>query len=490
MSPMWVGADEEGQQKSMAAPAQQINFTDDKISRLIMRLAIPSIIGLSINALQQFVNAIFVGTLGAQAIAAVSMTLPIVVLLTAVGQGIGVGTASFVSRNLGAGNSLEASRGATLALALAVPIGGTITVALLLHLREFLAMLGASPTIMPAALEYASTLLFGYTVMLLNVVNGFIVRAEGNTRFSMWTMITAFALNTVLDPIFIFLLDLGVRGAALATLLSQIAAIGVYIAYFLKKRGIVRIRTSYITLSVDCIKQIAAIGAPATITSILSAVAFMLLYRAAAPFGDDSVAAVGIAVRLLTIGALPIVGFCIGSQAVLGFSCGAQDFARVEKAAKFMLSITVPFSVSFSALVMVFARPMVSLFSDSENVTEIAVSTCVVFHLFFGLFGVQYVVITLLQSLGRVRLSAVVSLARQGYLFIPAILLFPVVWGFNGLLASQALAELVAGLIALFVMLGQIDDLKGMRTRSAGDRVEAKSWRERGDHFGSAQDCG
>ncbi|TJW38638.1 MAG: MATE family efflux transporter, partial [Mesorhizobium sp.] len=253
---------------------------------------------------------------------------------------------------------------------------------------------------------------------------------------------------------------------------------------------IVRIRTSYITLSVDCIKQIAAIGAPATITSILSAVAFMLLYRAAAPFGDDSVAAVGIAVRLLTIGALPIVGFCIGSQAVLGFSCGAQDFARVEKAAKFMLSITVPFSVSFSALVMVFARPMVSLFSDSENVTEIAVSTCVVFHLFFGLFGVQYVVITLLQSLGRVRLSAVVSLARQGYLFIPAILLFPVVWGFNGLLASQALAELVAGLIALFVMLGQIDDLKGMRTRSAGDRVEAKSWRERGDHFGSAQDCG
>ncbi|QND69394.1 MATE family efflux transporter (plasmid) [Mesorhizobium loti] len=450
----------------MAAPEQHINLSDEKLSRLIMRLAIPSIIGLSINALQQFVNAIFVGTLGAQAIAAVSMTFPIVVLLLAVGQGLGVGTASFVSSHLGADNSLEASRGASLALALAVPIGVGLTVGLFLSLRKILAMLGASPTIMPAALEYASTLLFGYTLMLLNIVNGFIVRAEGNTRFSMWTMITAFALNTVLDPIFIFLLDLGVRGAALATLLSQIAAISVYIAYFLKKCGIVRIGTSYITFRVGRIKQIAAIGAPATITSILSAVAFMLFYRAAAPFGDASVAAVGIAVRLSTIGALPIIGFCIGSQAVLGFGWGAQDFARVEKAAKFMLFIAVAFSVSFSAVVLIFARPMVSLFSDNEDVIDLAVSACIVFHLFFGLFGVQYVAITLLQSLGRVRLSAVVSLARQGYLFIPAILLFPVIWGFNGLLACQAVAELVAGLIALFVIRGQIGVLKGMPSLS------------------------
>ncbi|KRR02275.1 MATE family efflux transporter [Bradyrhizobium jicamae] len=437
-----------------------IDLSDPNLLGLILRLALPSVVGVSTNALQQVVNAIFVGALGAQAIAAVGMTLPIVVLLTAVGQGIGAGTASFISRQLGAGEYLEASRGASTALAVAAPTGIILTVALLLNLQGIFVTLGATSTIMPVAIDYAATLLLGYTLMLLNIVNGFIVRAEGNTRFSMWTMITAFILNAVLDPAFIFLLDLGVRGAALATLASQIAAISLYIAYFANLRGIVLVRISHISLRADRIRQLALIGAPATMTSILSAIAFMLLYGAAAPFGDDSIAAVGIAVRLLTIGALPITGFCIGSQAILGFGWGSRDFARVLKTAKFILSMTVALSVAYSAAVVIFARPLVRLFSDSEKVTEIAVSTCIVFHLFFGLFGIQSFVTAMLQSFGRARLSAVVSLARQGYLFIPAVMLFPVISGFNGLLASQAIAELGAGIIALFVMFHQFAELR------------------------------
>ncbi|MCA6104072.1 MATE family efflux transporter [Bradyrhizobium australafricanum] len=449
----------EGDRDVMPKETQQIDLSDPNLTSLILRLAIPSIVSLSINSLQQVVNAIFVGALGTQAIAAVSMTFPILVLLTAVGQGIGVGTASFISRHLGAGEHLEASRGASTALALAAPIGILFTTALLLNLRGIFVTLGATLTIMPLALDYAATILFGYTLMLLNIVNGFIVRAEGNTRFSMWTMMTAFILNAVLDPVLIFLLDLGVRGAALATLVSQIAAICLYIAYFTKRRGMVLVRIAHISLRAVRIRQLALIGAPATMTSILSAIAFMLLYETSAPFGDDSIAAVGIAVRLLMIGALPIAGFCIGSQAVLGFGWGARDFARVLKAAKFMLSMTAALSFAYSAAVVIFARPLVTPFSDSEKVTEIAVPTCIVFHLFFGLFGIQSFVTTMLQSFGRARLSAVVSLARQTYLFIPAILLFPVIWGFNGLLASQAIAELGAGMIALFVMFNQFAEL-------------------------------
>lgn len=271
--------------RDVMANKKNIDLSDPNLSGLILRLAIPSIVGLSINALQQAVNAIFVGALGAQAIAAVSMTLPVVVLLTAVGQGIGVGTASFISRHLGAGEYMEASRGASTALALAAPIGIMLTVVLLLNLRRIFVTLGATPTIMPVVLDYAATLLFGYTLMLLNIVNGFIVRAEGNTRFSMWTMMTAFILNAVLDPAFIFLLGLGVRGAALATLVSQIAAIGLYIAHFSKLRGIVLVKLSYISLRTSRIRKIASIGAPATMTGILSAIASMLLYGAAAPFG-------------------------------------------------------------------------------------------------------------------------------------------------------------------------------------------------------------
>ncbi|MGL3104266.1 MATE family efflux transporter [Bradyrhizobium sp. BR 1432] len=205
----------------------------------------------------------------------------------------------------------------------------------------------------------------------------------------MWTMITAFILNAVLDPVFIFLLDLGVRGAALATLASQIAAISLYIAHFAKIRGVILVRMSHVSLGAGRIRQLAFIGAPASATSILSAIAVMLLNRAAAPFGDESIAAVGIAVQILTIGALPITGFCIGSQAILGFSWGARNFARVLKAAKFMLSITVASSIAYSAAVVIFARPLVRLFSDSDKVTEIAVSTCIVFHLFLDCLALR-----------------------------------------------------------------------------------------------------
>ncbi|MET4790970.1 putative MATE family efflux protein [Bradyrhizobium japonicum] len=451
--------------------SRYVDLSAQELPRLLLRLAIPSVIGLSINALQQALNAIFVGSLGAQAIAAVSMTMPIIILLGAVGEGIGVGTASFISRHLGADNELEASRGASTALALAAPIGVIMTIAMLVTLRGIFVVLGASPTILPIALDYATILLPGSTLMLLNIVSGFIARAEGNTRFSMWTMLTAFILNALLDPIFIFLLGLGVRGAALATLISQIAAISLYIAYFTKRLGTVLVSISQVSLRVDRIRQLALIGAPATTTSILAALAGMFLYGAAARFGDDFIAAVGIAVRILTIGALPITGFCIGSQAVLGFGWGARDFARVIKVAKFMLFITVALSFAYSAAVMLFVWPLVRLFSDSYKVTEIAVSSCIVFHLFFGLYGIQSVVTTMLQSQGRAGLSAVVSFARQGYLFIPAVLLFPLISGFSGVLASQAIAELGAGMIALFVILRQFAELRrGGPTHSARNR--------------------
>ncbi|WGR72963.1 MULTISPECIES: MATE family efflux transporter [unclassified Bradyrhizobium] len=455
---------------AMPKKSRHVDLSDQKLPSLLLRLAIPTVIGLSITALQQLLNAIFVGALGAQAIAAVSMTMPIVVFLAAAGEGIGVGAASFISRHLGAGKEVEASRGASTALALAAPIGVIMTTLLLLGLRSIFVALGATPTILPIALDYATILLLASPVMLLNIVSGFIARAEGNTRFSMWSMLSAFILNAFLDPLFIFLLDLGVRGAALATLLSQITAISLYIAYFAKRRGIVLVRISQVSLRVDRIRQLAFIGAPAAMTNILSALAGMFLYGAAAQFGDEFIAAVGIAVRILTIGALPINGFCVGSQAVLGFGWGARDFTRVLKVAKFMLSITIALSFAYSATVMVFVRPLVRLFSDSDKVTDIAVSTCIVFHLFFGFYGVQSVVTAMLQSLGRARLSAVVSFARQGYLFIPAVLLLPGISGFSGVLASQAIAELGAGTIALFVMLRQFAELRrGGPAHSASD---------------------
>ncbi|MGY4282151.1 Na+-driven multidrug efflux pump [Bradyrhizobium sp. LM2.7] len=184
----------ESERNLMPQKKQRIDLSDPNLSSLILRLAIPSVVGLSIHALQQVVNAIFVGALGVQAIAAVSMTLPIMVLLAAAGQGIGVGTASFISRHLGAREYLEASRGASTALALTAPTGIIVTVALLPSLPAIFATLGATPTIMPVALDYAGTLLFGNTLMLLNIVQR--VHCQSRRRYAIQHVGDAYRVST------------------------------------------------------------------------------------------------------------------------------------------------------------------------------------------------------------------------------------------------------------------------------------------------------
>lgn len=444
----------------LAGRSLHVSLGDENLRSLIIRLAIPSIVGLGANALHHVVNAAFVGTLGVEAVAAVSITFPLVILLAALGTGIGVGAASLISRRLGSKNLLGASVAASTSIALVIPIGIVASMVLSWQLEGLLRAFGATDTVLPYAIEYSRWLLLGYTLMLLNIVCGFIVRAEGNSRFSMWTMIVAFGLNTVLDPIFIFLWGLGVAGAGVATLISQVVAVMVYVAYFLRRGGIVRVLLQRVQPTRELLVDILTIGAPASFGQALSAVAFVVIYNIAATFGDATVAGAGIALRLLTVGALPITGLCLGAQAVLGYAWGALDHARVRSALWFMVTVTSLFAVLYSAIMVVWADEVVIAFTSDPAAQAIAARACVAFHIFFGTFGLQAVVAAYLQSIGKARLAAVVILSRQGYLLLPLALFLSSFWGLSGLLASQALAEVLAGLIATFVFSRQLSELK------------------------------
>ncbi len=443
-----------------------VDLGDPRLGSLIIRLATPSVFGLSIHALHHVVNAAFIGMLGVEAVAAVSVALPIFLFVSALGHGLGVGAAASIGRLLGAKDAEDANATATIGLGLAALLGLACTAGLLRWLTPILLLFGATEAILPPARDYVGIMSFGCAFMLLQILCDFVVISEGNTRFSMWTLIGAFALNIILDPLFIFAFGLGIGGAALATITSQLAALAAFAIYFAKRAGVLRVDWRLFRPTARLLRPILNVGVPATLTTALSAVAFTMVYRAAGAYGGDSaIAGVGIALRILTFGELPLVGFCIGAQAVLSYAWGAKAPLRVLSATRFMLTATTAFAVAYALAILAFPRAIVGLFTVDPAVLRMGVEAVVAFHICFGLIGIQLVALVLLQSLDKGASAAIVSLAPQGYLLIPLLIVLPRFWGIDGVIMSPVAAMALTAILAVIFLCKEAAALK----RIAGD---------------------
>ena len=427
-----------------------IDMNDPRISRLVLTVALPAVAGLAASAGHHAINAIFLGALGPDVLAGISLVMPLFLLVAAAGQGLGIGLATLLARHLGEGNLTAASSVAATALAATVPLGIVLSVLIYLGLPDFVGALGASNTLLAPGLDYGRLLAFGVTLGLLQAVCDFIAIAEGNSRFSMIVLIASFALNAILDPIFIFVFKLGASGAAIATFLSSIAALACYVVYFVRRWGTVSITSGSVRWRL--LRPMARIGIPAAATSIVTGFGFLVLMREAAVHGGDTgVAATAIAIRLMTLGQLPIFGFCLGAQSVVSHAFGAGDALRMKAVIRFMLAVTVPVAMLYSVLLLVAAEPMARLFTGSPQVVAEAVVWLRALFPVFPLAAFQSVLLVMLQSRGRAGLSAVVGLAPQGYLLIPLLLLLPLWMGFVGVSAAPAAAAILAAILGLFV---------------------------------------
>ncbi|MCX2721424.1 MATE family efflux transporter [Roseibium salinum] len=428
------------------APA---DLSDPRLKRLIVRLAVPAVIGLSINAAHHTVNAVFLGMLGPEALAAVTISIPALMLIAAIGEGLGVGSAAAIGRLLGAGKRATASATASTVLALALPLGAMLTILVLIFGDHLLVVLGATPASLPFAGVYLRLMAFGAVLTLLQILCDFIAISEGNTRFSMWTLLSGFSLNIVLDPILILWTGFGVAGAALATIISRVAVLVVYALYFRRRVGRLRVGPGLVRPIRSLLVPVFAIGLPTTLTSLVTGAAFALVYAMAAELGgDDAVAAIGIAMRILLLGTLPLIGFVLGAQAVLSFAYGRRDFARLSEATRFMAAATFGAAVVYGLGIAAFADQVAGFFTADPHVRALAAGALAVIHLAFPFTAPRLVLLVFLQATARPRLAAMVSLAPQGYLLIPALLLLPVWFGPEGIALAVAAGIALAGLLA------------------------------------------
>lgn len=431
------------------------DLNDPRIKRLVMVMALPAVAGLTANAGHHAVNAMFIGALGPQALAGVSLVLPLFLLVGAATEGLGIGLATLLARSLGEGDAKTASSVAVTALAATIPAGIVLSVLIYLAVPSFVQGIGGEGGLLTSGLVYGRLVALGVTLGMLQAICDFIAISEGNSRFSMIVLIASFALNIVLDPIFIFLLDFREAGAAIATMLSAVAALIAYAVYFRRRLGNVRIDLRLIRWNL--LKPIARIGVPACGITIVTGLGFMLLLRQANLYGGDhGVAAVAIAIRLITFGQLPIFGFCLGAQSVVSHAVGLGDNERLKAAVRFMLVVTIPVAFVYAALLFVAAEPIARLFTAD---TDVASKTATCLRLLFPLFPLaafQSVLLVLLQSRGRAGLSALVGLAPNGYMLMPLLAIVPPLLNASGLgfwavAAAPTAAALLSATLGLAV---------------------------------------
>ncbi|MFK5595870.1 MATE family efflux transporter [Methylobacterium sp. HMF5984] len=454
-----------------------IDLDGDRVVALVLRLSGPAILGISAHSLQMLVNAWFVADLGASAIATIAIAYPVTLLVAALGYGAGIAAASLISRALGLGDRGLVDEAASLGFWLSLPAGFMLSAVILADTPAWLGLLGADPTLAAAAAPYTALATVGTALMLVMIVGGFVVRAQGHAALSGAVMVGSFGLNIVLDWLFIRVVGLGTAGAGWAAVGSQAAGALVYLVHFAAARGPDRVRFRMPwggRIRSDLLGQTLWLSLPVTGSSLLAAFAMALFVEAAAPYGDAVVAAQGLALRLAMVAALPLLGMMAGAQAVFGHASGAGRHDRLHRALGFVVAASLVYGVVVGAAMLAFAGPLASLFAHDPATALEGARALAAFAVAFVPIGLQLVAATLFQAIGAPRRAAAVSLAAQGLALIPPLLILPRFLGYDGVLASRVAAEFVADALGLALLMAWLRAGAGTGRTSGTAAVERR----------------
>ena len=424
------------------------------IPKALMALGVPIMIGMLINALYNLVDAYFVGGLGESPMGAISIVFPLGQIVVGLGLMFGNGAASYLSRLLGRGDRETANKVASTALYSSVIIGAIIIILATIFIRPILTLLGATDTIMPYALTYARIYVISCIFNVFNVTMNNVVASEGAAKTTMCALLLGAVLNIGLDPIFIYVLDMGVAGAAIATAISQFVSTLVYLTYALRQKSAFTFSFKDFAPSKQIYAEVLKIGVPTLTFQLLTSLSIALINRAANNYGDAVIAGMGAVTRVTSLGTLVVFGFLKGFQPIAGFSYGAKKFERLREAIKTSILWSTIFCVIVGLLMVLFSTQIISQFANG-NTEMIAVGekSLMANGFSFFLFGFYTVYSSLFLALGKGTAGFILGACRQGICFVPVILILPVIWEMNGILYAQPIADVISAIITVFMAL-------------------------------------
>ncbi len=425
-------------------------MTEESVTKLVVTLSLPTVLNQMISSIYNMADTFFVSSLGESVIGAVSIVFALQSIIQAVGFGLAMGAGSLVSRCLGKKENDAASKYASSAFFSAVFLGLLITALGFIDLEGLLLFFGSTETILPYAKDYAVIILAGAPIMCSSFVLTNILRAEGKAITSMLALTSGGLVNIILDPVFIFALDLGVRGAALATVLSQCVSFLILISFYLTKRSIVKLSARRLSRRLADYGVIVKTGLPTVFRQGLGSLATTLLNMQVKVYGDAAIAAVGIANKVYMLLRSFVIGIGHGFQPVAGYNYGAGKWGRVKKAFWVATALGTAVSCTAAAVLLIFPREIIMLFNpETERAVEVGARMLIFLGAALPALGYSTFVNQLYQSLGYVKGATVLASCRQGIFFIPLILILPRVIGLDGILLTQPISDILTFLISI-----------------------------------------
>ena len=440
----------------------QDNLRNESIGSLLFRLSFPAALGMAVQASYSVVDAFFVGWgVGHEGIAAVSMAFPLQMLLMAAAQTLGVGGASLLSRSLGAERRKRAERTLGTLFTCTWILGVLFAAAAIPSAPFVLYLLGAGEGVLPLATEYTQTLFLGAPFFAFSIVANNFVRAEGNASFAMMTMLISAGINTLLDPLFIFGFEWGVRGAAHATVAAQVATALWLAWYYLARRSAVRLRMKNLPPRAVLLKETISVGAAAFFRQGASSLSLIVVNGSlAAAGGGAAVAAFGIVNRLLLFAVMPVYGIVQGLLPIVGFNYGAKQFCRVLSAMRRSIGAATLLCGAGAAVLFFAPGEAVDFFTSSPEVRSVGVDAARMLAPGMLVTGFQIMASGLFQALGKAGPSFVLSLLRQVIFLIPLVLLLARFYGLFGIWLAFPLSDFGASLLTHFIYRREMRSLR------------------------------
>nr|MDA3833065.1 MATE family efflux transporter [Spirochaetales bacterium] len=432
------------------------------IGSLLAKLSIPAMIGMMVNALYNLVDTIFVGQgVGALAIAGLSIAFPVQMLIAGFAQMYGVGAGSIISRRLGEQNKQAAADTAGTALTATIITAIIITTAGLMFIEPLLLLFGATEEILPYAAEYLSVILFGSTFLSISMCSNNIIRAEGQSHIAMIIMIIGTGLNILLDPIFIFALDLGIRGAALATVISQIASALFALQFFARRKSCLPFRKESFRMRVSVIGEITALGFPTFVRQTGTSLMTLSVNNMLKVYGGDlAIAAYGMISKLLIFFLMPIFGIVQGFQPIAGYNYGAKKTDRVKQVLYWGIGTASVLGLIFASVIEIFPRALLTMFTRNTALLDLAVPALRIVMMAIPLVGIQPLGATLFQSIGKTFPALFLGLSRQFLFLIPLVLILPRFLQVNGVWIAFPIADILSTGVTTVWLFHEIRHLK------------------------------
>lgn len=436
-------------------------FETYSVPKAAMTLALPTVLSMLVTIFYNMADTFFVGQTGdANQVAAVSLATPVFLLLMAVGNMFGIGGSSMISRLLGEQNGNKVKHVSSFCFYGGILAGIFMMILFLAGMPVVLNIMGTSANTRGYAEEYMRYIAFGAVfVVLANAFNN-VVRGEGAAKTSMIGMMVGTIVNIVLDPVMILWMDMGVAGAAIATVIGNICTVLYYLYYFARKKTSLSISPKHFMVKDHIMSGVLMIGIPASVNNILMSTANIILNNFLAKYGDNQVAAMGVATKVNMLVILVQIGVASGVMPLIGYCYGAGKATRLKKAMQFAAVCNVVMGTVITIVYFLFTEPIIEAFINNQEVVSYGIVMLRALMISGPVIGIMFVISFSIQAMGKALQSLVLALSRQGLVFLPVLLIADKLIGLDGIIFAQPIADIMSLLIALLLFRSIAKSLK------------------------------